>query len=141
MIRRLIRLFLFLCFLLLRGDLHLYAHAYYNTNSYTTANIPETSLHASYCPIQDLELHISVVPSSDAENVSDKIKATEIEDEDESESFHCRKLLEVTNDCTASYYAQASGYVQRYLQNRLPFCRHFSYSSSYKFIVHRAIRI
>ncbi len=67
------------------------------------------------------------------------MKAVEVEDDDESEPY--RKLLDSNNYSNTFLYEQAPVYILSSLENRLPFCEHFSYVSNYKFIIHRVIRV
>jgi len=78
---------------------------------------------------------ISNKPASGARK--EKIKATEVEDEEESLSS--RKHLEISNYYHFDPLEPAAYY--SYLKNPLPFCNHFSYLFSDKFIVHRVIRV
>jgi len=76
--------------------------------------------------------------TSSSHKIGHSIKATENEDDDESSSS--RKYARTT--CySITFFRQTPGSVYHDPENRLPFCEHFSYSSSDKFIVHRVIRI
>src|SRR5581483_2782405 len=72
--------------------------------------------------------------SPSAGKVHDKIKATEIEDDDELESF--RKYSGTSNGCITLFCTQALRSIHHFIKHRLPICEHLSYFSSYKFIFH-----
>ncbi|BAV05969.1 hypothetical protein FLA_1984 [Filimonas lacunae] len=77
--------------------------------------------------------------ASGKNSVYDKEDATEVEDDDESISF--RKYSEISNFTVSFIFTQVPGNFVCIHNNRLPFCKHFSYSSSSKYIVHRSIRV
>lgn len=135
MTRFLIKVFLSLCFLLLKGYSHLYANTDQNSIYKSLQQLSENRVQVSPPDADNSQLRISNAPSSGAKK--EKIRATEVKDEEESVSG--RKHLQISHyyflypQSPASYYS--------YHKNPLPFCNHFSYYSSYKFIVHRVIRI
>jgi hypothetical protein len=134
MTRLLVNFFLSLCFFLLKGHSHLYADTD-QENLYTS--LRQHSESTVQIKVFDLRSHqplISNAPSSGAKK--EKIKATEVEEE---ESFSARKHLQISHYFCLSSQEPTSDY--SYLKNPLPFCNHFSYSSSDKFIVHRVIRV
>jgi hypothetical protein len=135
MTRFLIKVFLSLCFLLLKGYGHLYANTDQHSIYKSLQQLSESSVQVSPPNVGYGQLRISSAPSSGAKK--EKIKATEVKDEEESSSG--RKHLQISHyyllypQSPASYYS--------YHKHPLPFCNHFSYYSSDKFIVHRVIRI
>ena len=131
----LIRCILLLCFLSW-GE---YAHTHQNHMGYFPGKMAERSVQAGFAGIQNDHALLSKAPSPKKGNrVKESIKATEMEDDDETDSSG--KHSETTNCAITFFYAQAPGYSCHYLKNRLPFCEHFSWSS-YKFILHGVIRI
>ena len=68
----------------------------------------------------------------------DGINATELEEDDFSAS---RKFVEITNYFLSFFYKAIAGNSGQHQKDRLPFCKHFSYSSSYKYLTQRVIRI
>ena len=134
MTRLLINFFLSLCFFLLKGHGHLYADTDEN-NLYRSLQLhSESTVQIRVFDIRNQQPLISNAPSSGAKK--EKIKATEVEEE---ESFSARKHLQISHYFCLSSQEPTSNY--SYLKNPLPFCNHFSYSSSDKFIVHRVIRV
>lgn len=133
MTRFLIKCFLALCFLLLKGYGHLYADTDQDYLYRSLQQHSESSVQVT--PPQNDQALLSNAPSSGAKK--EKIKATEVEDEEES--FSGRKHLLISTYFLFNPQEPASYY--SYLKNPLPFCNHFSYSSSYKFIIHRVIRV
>jgi hypothetical protein len=83
---------------------------------------------------------ITKAPAPKTRKGREKIKAIEIEEETE-ESGLCKKYLETGNTLIAFLNTQELSPVYQYFKGSLPFCEHFSYFSSYKFIIHLVIRI
>lgn len=135
MTRLLINFFLSLCFFLLKGHGHLYADTDQGYVYRSMLQHSESTVHIRIPDVRSDHAMISNTPASGPRK--EKTKATEVEDEEESLSG--RKHLEISN-----YYhfdpLEPASYCN-YLKNPLPFCNHFSYLSSEKFIVHRVIRV
>jgi len=139
MMRVLIKFFLSLCFFLIRGDDYLTA----NTIQHCTYSAPEAYLKY---PVPD---HLSVIRKSlaqanpttspGARKEIYKFKATEVEDDDEIPAS--KKQLKISNNCISFFSTCEPASFHTCFKRPLPFCKHFSYSSSNKFIVHRVIRI
>ncbi|NII28177.1 hypothetical protein HB364_24050 [Pseudoflavitalea sp. X16] len=107
---------------------------------YSRKRIAHSSVHASYSRQLGGEVTVSKAGSSDTGNKTNEIIiAVEIEEDDESASS---KKQGGTSHYPISYlYAPEPGGDYCNGCNRLPFCEHFSRTSSYKFILHRVIRI
>lgn len=136
--RVLIRFLLSLCFLLLRGYFPLYAHAYHARACCSSKKILEQSAQAGFVAVQNKDL-IRKATSSNTGKVIDRIKAEEVEDEDES--FSLRKHADISSYFIGFFYAHVLGYFLCCKQKRLPFCEHFSYTASNKCILNCVIRI
>lgn len=108
-------------------------------HGYSPEKIPEVSAQAHFFTGQIDEAQTSMVGLPGARKAGDKIKAIEIQEDEESGSS--RKYSESRNACIAFYAALNNSDIPCYFKSCLPFCEHFSYSSSYKFIIHRVIRI
>jgi hypothetical protein len=128
---------LLLSFLLVRGHHHLYAHAYHQNTSYSPVKLLEQSEHLYATCDEDSTTTIGQALPADEQNGA--LDATEMEDEEDS--FSSRKYVEITNYFLSFFYAQASGALQPSSRQRLPFCEHLSYQSSFKYIIQRVIRI
>jgi hypothetical protein len=126
-----------LSFLLVRGHHHLYAHVYHQNTSYSPAKLSEQSKHL-YAASGKYNTP-TVGQSIPVDDQNGTIDATEMEDEEDS--FSSRKYVEITNYFLSFFYAQASGSLQPSSRQRLPFCEHLSYQSSFKYIIQRVIRI
>lgn len=63
-----------------------------------------------------------------------------IEDEDEDMAV-ARKNVWLTRYFITPAYTSVSAHFNDSVKNRLPFCRHFSYTSSYIYILQRVLRI
>lgn len=136
--RLLIRLIISLCLLLRVG----YAHA----DQGFIGNAPESlfdrpvQIHLS--ARKDGKVTVSKAPASNTGNkANDMIIATEMEEEEDDEPVSSKKHAGTRNGCIPFLYARTPEDYYRYLKNHLPFCEHFSRSSSFKFIIHRTIRI
>ncbi|HEX8607957.1 MAG TPA: hypothetical protein VF679_04895 [Pedobacter sp.] len=71
-----------------------------------------------------------------------EIKEDFINLEDDDEEFVAtKKFAELTKYYVTLAYASILIHFYNYLKNRLPFCKHLSYSSSYKYILQRVLRI
>ncbi|OQP52770.1 hypothetical protein A4H97_23995 [Niastella yeongjuensis] len=68
----------------------------------------------------------------------ERIKATEVEDDDDDLRTSKKNLGTVS---ISFLYNEASDYTYMFRKSSLPFCEHFSLTSSFKFIIHRVIRI
>ena len=133
--RWLFRLLLSLCFILVGGYAILHSHH----SSYALNASFKNSFHPGIAFKQNDDPSFESIASPNAKKKYERIKAVEIEEDDESEPF--RKPLESNNYSTTFLYEQAPIYILSSLENRLPFCEHFSYVSNYKFIIHRVIRV
>jgi hypothetical protein len=134
LIMRVVILFvLSLCFFLFTGCPYSYSHI--NTQDIPKPNEKINETHAAIKVINPaFFLH--------------KIKSiTEIKEdfinlEDDDEEFVVtRKFAELTRYYVTLAYASILVHFYNYLKNRLPFCKHLSYSSSYKYILQRVLRI
>ncbi|KAA2241318.1 hypothetical protein F0L74_15550 [Chitinophaga agrisoli] len=97
-------------------------------------------MHSNYaCAHERRKTRIGKTVPSNAGKLSNKPKATEVEEDDETAPF--RRYLECGSYCIGFYFAQEIGSSYSHVETHLPSCEHFSYYSSDKFIVHRVIRI
>jgi hypothetical protein len=134
MTRLLINFFLSLCFFLLKGHGHLYADT---DQDYLYRSLQQHSESTVQIKVFDISNHHPLISNAPASGKKkEKIKATEVEEE---ESVSARKHLQISHYFCLSSQQPTSKH--SYLKNPLPFCNHFSYSSSDKFIVHRVIRV
>lgn len=137
MMRLVITFFLSLCFLLLRGGDHLYAHTSQNHSRYSPAELPKRSEQSGLGTVKNTQSAIRKADQSGAQD--EAISATETEDDEEWISP--RKYVQITNYFINFFYAHLTGLAHRGLNNRFPFCKHFSYTSSDIYIVQRVIRV
>ena len=133
--RLLIRFIFSVCFLLIGG----YAYTHQFHLGYSSNNIFQATAQNYIASLQNDKVVISKDHSSNTRKHNDKIKAVEIEDDDDPVSF--KKYSETSNFCIDFFYVQKPAYVCQRNNNRLPFCKHFSRSSCDKFIINRVIRI
>ena len=135
--RLLIKFIISLCFLLWGG----YAHAYQRRMCNAPKRFFETTIRANLPGEQHDQVLVSKPRPSNAGNkAGDTIIATEIEEEDDEAGSYKKRSL-AGHGCISFFDGQAPGNIPLYLNAPLPFCEHFSYSSSDKFILHRVIRI
>jgi hypothetical protein len=135
MMKLLINFFLPFCFLLLGN----YAYTGQHRAGIKLNNIFEKPAPASCSTPQQERVIGCSIPSPSAGKVHDKIKATEIEEDDELEFF--RKYSGTSNGCITLFCTQALGSIHHFIKDRLPICKHLSYISSYKFLFHCVMRI
>lgn len=134
--RVLIKILLSLCVLLLGG----YALTCHNVIGYSPKKVFDRSPQIHYVCFQYDKAQISKSPAPKTKKGREKIKAIEIEEEDE-ESALFRKYLETGSPLIAFLNGFDPSSVYQYFKGSLPFCEHFSYISSFKFIIHLVIRI
>jgi hypothetical protein len=133
---------LFVKFILLLGLVLVgsYALTWQYQVCYASENVFGQSAPADHTSLEHPNVPIFRAASSSTGKLHDKVKAVEIEDDDESMPF--RKYTETVQYGITFFYTQVPGYdTHQHYNNRLPFCDHFSRSSSHKFIVNRVIRI
>ncbi|HVI47335.1 MAG TPA: hypothetical protein VM802_20825 [Chitinophaga sp.] len=97
-------------------------------------------MHAEFSAAQSSHAFVGKAPSSNKRKAGEKIKATEIEEDEDPVSF--RKLLETGMNLITLFYAPERGCCNTDFHNiDLPYSTHFSYADVDMFIVHRVIRI
>ena len=133
--RMLIRLMFSLCFLLVGG----YAYTHQFHIGYSSNNIFGATAQTYIDSLQNDKVVISKDHSPNTRRLNDKIKAVEIEDDDDPVSF--RKYSEVGNYCLDLFYIQQPAFVHRLNNNRLPFSDHLLRCSGNKFIINCVLRI
>ena len=127
----LLKFVLLLCILLLAGN----AHTTHPRIGFFPGNTFEPSVPGSYSTKHNDRLLSSNAPIS-RKGSHDKLKATEVDDDDDD--LRAKNLGTV---CISFLYTEASDYIHLFRKSSLPFCEHFSLTSSFKFIIHRVIRI
>jgi len=137
MMRLVITFMLSLCFLFVRGYDHLYVLATHNHTCYSPTRPVKESEQLRLGNTTNKLTILREAASLDADN--EGVTATETDDDDELLSP--RKYVEVFNYFITFFLAYRSEYICRYVKNRLPFCKHFSYTSSDQYIVLRVIRV
>ncbi|WP_153798099.1 hypothetical protein [Foetidibacter luteolus] len=134
MLKLLTRLLLFLSFLLLGG----HTHAHHDSVNCSHRKIVESPAQAGLSYSNNREL-LSKAGAPGKRHEYDIVKAEEIEDDDDSESY--RKFTETGKSYFQYYYARPPGCTADSFHNPLPSREHLSYLSPDKFIIHRSIRI
>lgn len=79
-------------------------------------------------------------PSNREHHSGDMPEATEIGEEDEAPGTD-KKRLQGSHISIPSFEGQGAGNILLHSNAPLPFCEHFSYASSSKFLLHCVIRI
>ena len=122
-----------LCFLLLGsiGYAHAAAH-HHKTVTVTTAK-PHYIKFAS--PSHEHALIKKTVSADDGEY------ALDVDDNDEDDHFSARKYVLLVKCFVALSFAFLFSYLYNSIKDRLPHCGHLAYSSSYKYITQRVLRI
>jgi hypothetical protein len=127
--------FLSLCFFLLGGSNHVYAGTHQSTISYSTVQKVEKSQQTNLViASQGLsEVKTSTIGDKKEDFIS-------VEDEDDDLVSVRKSVLPAKYFATLTY-ASILIYSNAYFKNRLPFCKHLSYTSSYKYILQRVLKI
>lgn len=105
------RFFLLLCFLPLQRHVHAHDH----------------------------RTHPLVTRDTRANGQINRPKAIELEEEDDS--YSSKKCPDIHTCCFSFLDIRSPRYIYSDLRVPLPFCEHFSWFSSFKFIIHRVLRI
>lgn len=137
-----IKFFLSLCVLLAGGYGQLYAYGHQqDCICFSPIKAPKKSEEANFCAVRNSPAAFVIQSAS-----SGKEKATYVIDiaekeAEEYESASSKKYLEISNYFTTRFDAQAAGNLFGDLKS-LPFCKHFSYISSYRcYLVLQVFRI
>ena len=127
--------FLSLCFLLLGRYDHVDAGLYHHRVSHSPAQHMEKTLLTKFRNTDQAFLLIK------NNSLSEK-RENFLNAEDEAEDFaFSRKYISLPRYFIALTYASVLIFFYSYSKNRLPFCKHLSYASSYKYILQRVLRI
>ncbi|MEH6304901.1 hypothetical protein RYH73_04565 [Olivibacter sp. CPCC 100613] len=133
----LVRFFLSLCLLFLSKYNHLHAYADQDHIRYSLVSVFE---RVAYEHMNAAENILSFKPAPvNTEKVTEKIRATDKEEEDDSVSS--RKYLEISNYFTDFFYALSLGSFWRQIRQSLTFCAYFPHFSSRTYLLFRVIRI
>ncbi len=135
MMRALVAFLFSLISLLLGGYTNGHASVHHNnsndTPKYHVATVQQTRLG-------HLNLELPVVKNSSINEKREDYIGIDNEDED----LVCsRKQVIVSKALVALPHTFALNHFYNYPKNRLPFCSHLSYTSSYKYILQRVLRI
>ncbi|TDO19548.1 hypothetical protein CLV32_4170 [Pedobacter duraquae] len=129
--------FFSLCFLVLKGGNYAHAESHSSISSYSPAEHIVKTDHNKYSSlIQDSPFY----KNTNLSDYPDDLTSIETEDDTEDFSFTGKLML------SANYFLTLvliSAFVNfyNYLKNRLPFCRHLSFTSSYKYILQGVLRL
>jgi len=127
--------FLSLCFLILGKHGYAYVGTHHSANSHSPAQHIEKLQPTKFInTTQDLP---TVKSNTFSEKREDFLS---VENEDEDFVSARKSTLPVKYILTLAY-APALIYSNNYVKNRLPFCKHLSYTSSYKYILQRVLKI
>ncbi|MFP5079015.1 hypothetical protein [Pedobacter sp. JCM 36344] len=126
-------LFLSLCFFLLTGSQYSYSH----TNAQDTHK-PDEKIIITHSSSKTVAPAFFLHKNKTLTEIKEDF--INIEDDDE-EFVIARKHIELINYFVTLAYASILVHFYNYLKNCLPFCKHLSYKSSYKYILQRVLRI
>ncbi|MBO9200552.1 MULTISPECIES: hypothetical protein [Niastella] len=129
----LLKFILLLCILLLAGN----AHTTHPRIGFFPGNTFELSQPGNYSTEHNDRLLSSNAPIN-RKGSHEKLKATEVDDDDDDLKASKKNLATI---CISFLYSEASDYLHMLHKSSLPFCDHFSLTSSFMFIIHRVIRI
>ena len=137
MMRLFIRFLLLLCFVLLGR----YAPAHQNRIGFNSKELVEKLPQAdiAYGLNDARPMYKSATPGK--EKLFEKIKAVDIEDDDDDETESFKKNVRTGNSFISFFYEQGLENSYRYCNSRLIFCKHIEWSTPDKFIFHQVFRI
>ena len=124
-------------FLLVKGNDHSYAHHHHVYHAPITLTPKSAQPGSGSVTKSETQICQSSAPS---DTEADTIDVTD-EIEDDDDFIFSRKYVDISNYFLTFFYNQLSGNLNLYQKDRLPFCKHFSYASSSKYIVYRVIRV
>jgi hypothetical protein len=136
MMRLVIIFLLSLNFPLLQGNYQLHASTDNHDSHYAHLN----TLTTTQARLDVTEINQAVLSNASLPYSTDETLTAE-ELEDDENIMPSRKYVKITNYFLTLFYNSLSGTISLHQKNRLPFCKHFSYFSSPKYIVQRVIRI
>ncbi|WP_133055245.1 hypothetical protein [Niastella koreensis] len=128
----LLKFVLLLCILLLAGN----AHTTHPRIGFFPGNTFEPTVPGNFSKEHNDRLLSSNAPIN-RKRSHDKLKATEVDDDDDLRPSR----RNAGSICISFLYTEASDYITLFRKSSLPFCEHFSLTSSFKFIILRVIRI
>jgi len=134
-----VKFFLSLCVLLAGGYSQLYAYASQDCVCFSPIKVPKKSEEANFCPIRNSPAAFIIQAASGEGHATYRMDIAEKEAE-EYESAASKKYLEISNYFTTVFDAQAAGNLFGDLKN-LPYGKHFSYISSWCYLVLQVFRI
>lgn len=121
---------LFLCILLLSSSCQLYARQYQDFTYYAPIKILQSSEQSIFAAVENSQC-LSVKSTLSGKDSHHKSDLTEIEEKDK-ESFSYKKSLANSDYFTSIFYAHLLSCFFSTSKATLPFCKHFSYFSSYR---------
>lgn len=133
--RGIITFFLSLCFLLLRGYDHVYAHADHNRICYSATQVPQKDKQV-FPGIEKSRSFLQDADGGDTEQ--DSLQATERE-EDDDDGNSSRKLIELY--CFFSAFYKIDNPFLQQQQQSLAFCGRSTYPPFGIYILQRSIRV
>ena len=119
------------CFLLLNGASPVLAASLKENNAIAATAQQELDIHFSTFGQEHNDHLVLKSFSANIEKQLDKIEITESEDQ-EDETIHYRKLLEVNNYLVVTSCVHTFGFFQHWKNARLTFFKHFTAFTSYK---------
>ena len=131
-----ILLFLLLFFLVITGSNPVSNSVHHNKTSYQpTQNI----VKAQQSRLEYANLGLPLIINDNLNQKKDDLIS--LADDDDDDIVFSRKLVVAAKQFVALSYTFVSVHFYNYHKNRLPFCRHFSYTSSIKYIIQRVLRL
>jgi hypothetical protein len=128
-----IRFLLSLCVFLLAGNVN----PGQSRIAYLSANFLERSVSANNSATVHYDRILSSVPFPNRKSAFEKIRATEVNDDDLLKA----SKRNFTTYYISFFYTEPADYLCRCYNSSLPFCEHFSFVATSRFIIHRVIRI
>ncbi len=129
-------LFLLLFFLVITGSNPVTTGVHHNKTSYQpTQNI----VKAQQCRLEYANLGLPLIINDNLSQKKDDFIS--LADDDDDDLIFSRKLVVVAKQFVTLSYTFISVHFCNYHKNRLPFCSHFSYTSSFKYILQRVLRL
>lgn len=125
---------LFLFSLLLKTDDNVYAGVQYNSTHYSQTQHTQKAAKAQLGSVEGRHfIKRNTVLIEEKEFFG-------IENEDETLAFSRKDVL-LIDSSVIIVYASILFFFYYYQKKRLPFCKHFSYTASHKYILQRTLRI
>ncbi len=135
--REVVVFFLSLCLLLLRWHGDACARVRHDSLCFSAALQIEKAKEIKF---ENISQNFPIVKDNSLNDKKEEFIGVEDDDDDDNLVFARKHFILIKYFITLAYTSLLISFYN-YLKNRLPFCRHLSYTSSFKYILQRVLRL